>query len=171
MHRNALRWIAALALAVAGCASVRAPAPGVRFVLVRHAEKADDDPRDPSLSSAGVARAEALARRLHRDDVAAVYATEYRRTRQTAQPVARDHGVAITPYDAQSAAASFAAQLRERHAHGTVLVVGHSNTIPALAAALCSCAIAPTAETEFGRRITVDVLPDGRVTVDDRREP
>jgi hypothetical protein len=36
---------------------------------------------------------------------------------------------------------------------------------------LCGCAIEPTAESEFGRRISITVLPDGRATVDDRREP
>lgn len=171
MHRLGPVALSVL-LALAGCATHRAPpADGTTFVLVRHAEKASDDPRDPALSEAGLARTAKLARRLHSAPVVAVYATPYRRTRQTAAPTARDHGVPITMYDPVEPAADTATRLRSAYPHGTVLVVGHSNTIPLLAQALCGCAMGPTADSEFGRRITIDVQPDGRVTVDDRREP
>ena len=162
-------------LALAGCAT-RPPVDagadaGATFILVRHAEKAADDPRDPTLSEAGVARAAALTRQLHGRPLDAVYATRFRRTQQTAAPVALDHGLPVTTYDADAPAAQVAAMLRGAHPHGTVLVVGHSNTVPAIAQALCGCAIGPTADNEFGRRITVEVRADGRVTADDRREP
>ena len=169
-----LRRLAGLSivLALVGCATSPAPAAsGVTFVLVRHAEKATDDPRDPALTDAGRERAQRLAASLHDAPVAAVYATAYRRTQQTAAPVAADHAVPVTTYDAAAPAAEVAARLRTAHDRGVVLVVGHSNTIPGLAQALCGCTIGPTGDTEFGRRITVGVLPDGRVTVDDRREP
>jgi hypothetical protein len=45
----------------------RAPCPDggpTTVAVVRHAERADDDPRDPHLSAAGHARAEALAEAL-----------------------------------------------------------------------------------------------------------
>lgn len=159
-----------LLVALAGCRSVPDPADGATFIVVRHAEKAIDDPRDPTLTSAGVARAERLARRLHRAPLVAVYATPLRRAQATAAPTARDHRLPVTTYDATSAA-EFARGLRARHAAGTVLVVGHSNTVPAIAQALCDCAIAPIADSEYGRRISLHVRPDGRVAVDDRREP
>ena len=160
-------------LVLASCATVQRDdgVPGATFVLVRHAEKADDDPRDPSLSPAGRKRAEKLARRLRDTPLAAIYASNFRRTQQTAAPVAAAQHVTVTTYDAGRPAAEFAEQLRRTHRTGTVLVVGHSNTIPALAHALCNCEIGPTADAEYGRRITIDVLADGRVTVDDRREP
>ena len=65
---------------VASCAPpVReAPAPSgspLVFVLVRHAEKAAGDPKDPSLSEIGLARAQRLAVSLKDAPVAAVYAT------------------------------------------------------------------------------------------------
>jgi broad specificity phosphatase PhoE len=171
--RSAFRWLVALSVLVvlAGCATSRGREAGVTYVLVRHAEKADDDPRDPSLSAAGVKRAARLAERLHFMPVVGVYATAFRRTQQTAAAVAKDHGLAVTTYDASQPAASFVETLRAAHDHGAVVIVGHSNTVPAIAAALCGCQIAPTAETEFGRRISITVLPDGRATVDDRREP
>jgi broad specificity phosphatase PhoE len=171
--RSLFRWLVALTVAavLGGCATSPQRDAGVTYVLVRHAEKADDDPRDPSLSAAGIRRAGRLAERLHAAPVVAVYATAFRRTQQTAAAVAKDHGLRISTYDATQPAAVFAASLRAAHDRGTVVVVGHSNTVPAIAAALCGCDIAPTAESEFGRRITIDVLPAGRATVDDRREP
>ncbi|WP_460832446.1 SixA phosphatase family protein [Lysobacter humi (ex Lee et al. 2017)] len=160
-----------LTLLVASCASTPDASQGATFVLVRHAEKASDDPRDPTLTEAGQRRAERLAWSLRQRPVTAVYATPLRRAQQTAAPVAREHGLPVTTYEAAASPVETAQALRAAHASGTVLVVGHSNTVPAIAAALCGCAIGPIAETEYGRRITLTVLPDGRVTVDDRREP
>lgn len=157
--------------ALAGCRSVPDPSEGTTFILVRHAEKATDDPRDPSLTPDGVRRAERLAWSLQRRPVVAVYATALRRTQDTAAPLAKDHGLAVATYDAAEPPAALAARLRAAHAAGTVVVVGHSNTIPSLASAFCGCTIGPIAESEYGRRITLRALPDGRVTVDDRREP
>lgn len=167
-----MRIVLLLLLSVlAGCRSLPDPSEGATFVLVRHAEKATDDPRDPSLTPAGTRRAQRLAGTLHLRPVVAAYATPFRRTQATATPTARDHGLTVTTYDAATPAGDLARRLRESHAAGTVLVVGHSNTVPAIAQALCGCTIAPMAETEYGRRITLRAHPDGRVTVDDRREP
>ena len=170
--RRLRHWLVALTVlfALSGCVTPRGPEAGVTYVLLRHAEKAND-PRDPSLSEAGVKRAERQAERLRYMPVVAVYATPFRRTQQTAAPIAREHRLAVTSYDARETAPAFAARLRAAHDRGTVVVVGHSNTVGAIAQALCGCVIAPTAESEYGRRITVTVLPDGRATVDDRREP
>lgn len=157
--------------ALAGCRSLPDPDEGATFVLVRHAEKATDDPKDPVLTPAGERRAKRLALSLDLEPVVAVYATPFRRTQATAAPVARDHGLQVVTYDAATPPADFARTLRERHTAGTVVVVGHSNTVPAIAQALCGCTIGPIAETEYGRRIRLRAHPDGRVMVDDRREP
>lgn len=169
--RSASLLLTAVLAVVAGCRAVPDPAAGATFVLVRHAEKATDDPKDPSLTPAGEARAARLASKLSGQPVVAVYATPFRRTRATALPIARAHGLEVTPYDAATPPTDFAARLRSTHPSGTVVVVGHSNTVPAIAQALCGCAIGPIADNEYGRRITLRALPDGRVTVDDRREP
>lgn len=172
VHRLLLRLVALSMLLVLGaCATTRDDeSPSATFVLVRHAEKADDT-RDPPLSPAGLKRAERLVKKLRDTPLAAVYASNFKRTQQTAAPVATAHHLTVITYDAAKPAAEFASQLRAAHRSGTVLVVGHSNTIPPLAAALCGCEIGPTADSEYGRRITVRVLADGRATVDDRREP
>lgn len=169
MHMTCLLFVLLCTTAAAGCATTPA-ASSHTYVLVRHAEKANDDPRDPSLSAAGVARAQRIAESLHRTPLQAVYATSYRRTRQTAEPSARDHGLAVRIYDASAPAGVVAAELRALPA-GVALVVGHSNTIPQLAAALCACTVAPIADDEFRRRITVRVDAAGKVSLDDRIAP
>ncbi|MBA2238793.1 MAG: hypothetical protein H0W24_08890, partial [Lysobacter sp.] len=62
-----------------------------------------------------------------------------------------------------AAATEFASALRNNHRDGHVLVVAHSNTAPAIAWALCGCAVAPMPETEYDRRMTVHVPPEGPV--------
>lgn len=135
------------------------------FILVRHAEKGTDDARDPSLSDVGRARAARLARLLADAPLTAAYATAYRRTRQTAQAAADAHGIAVTLYDAQMPEAAFASQLRALHARGTVLVVGHSNTVPGLAAALSGAAVEAMPDAQFDRIYRVDIGTDGKATL------
>ena len=70
------RALLALALAVMLPMSAHAQDSTV-VVVVRHAEKATDDPRDPSLSEAGLARAEALAAKLAAGSLDAAYSTQF----------------------------------------------------------------------------------------------
>ena len=155
MHVKTVVLIASALLAIAGCATssqpVSAMAPeGVTYIVVRHAEKATDDPRDPALSAAGQARAEALARRFLTTRLTAAYATAFKRTQQTARPAATASGIAVTTYDASQPAADFVAQLRQTHKRGHVLVVGHSNTVPGIVASLCACTVAALDESRYG---------------------
>jgi broad specificity phosphatase PhoE len=150
----------ALAAALAGCATAPTTDPGVTFLVVRHAEKASDG-RDPGLTSDGEARARALAARLDGKPVRAAYATAYRRTQMTATPTARAHGLTVSTYDADLPPDAFAAQLRSAHPQGEVLVVGHSNTAPQIAAALCGCTVAPMGDGEFDRLMTVRIDATG----------
>ncbi|HEY0554731.1 MAG TPA: phosphoglycerate mutase family protein [Thermoanaerobaculia bacterium] len=114
--------------------------------LVRHAEKADFWPADRNLdvfqplSSAGLARAEALAARLKTAGIAAIYTSRTTRTIETGAPLAHETHVAITADDASikpEEMSSFLALLRQKHAADrAVLIVGHSNTVPELLAHL-----------------------------------
>ena len=162
-------------LLLAACAirpmTVDASAAPASFVVVRHAEKAAAGGDDPSLTDAGRARAAALATALADEPIVAVYSTKYARTRETAGPPAAAHGLAVSTYDAREPAASFAERLRTTHATGTVLIVGHSNTAPAIAAALCGCAVAPMDESEYDRLLVVTLHPDGAATLAVRRQP
>lgn len=158
-----------------GCAAIRetAPAPspsdGVDFIVVRHAETAGDDPDDPSLSPAGRARAQALAELLAREPLQAVYATEFRRTRQTAEPAAQAHGLPVNAYFSRGDSGETARQWRQRHHAGTVLIVGHSDNVADLAATLCGCASLPMDEREYDRVSVVHVAAGGRAELRTRR--
>lgn len=156
-------WVLTLAccLLPGTCASVPAdPVATTKFLLVRHAEKASDDKQDPSLSAAGQRRAGHLAEVLADERLSAIYSTDYRRTRATAQPTSASHGIEVTIYDADQPAAAFTDGLRQRHEGGAVLVVGHSNTIPGIASALCECEVPPLDESEYGDLYTVTIEPD-----------
>lgn len=135
------------------------------FIVVRHAEKGTDDKNDPSLSDAGLLRAERLAARLVDEPLVAVYATDYRRTRQTAGPAAKAHGVVVSVYDAQLHATALASQLHAAHTRGTVLVVGHSNTVPEIVAALSGTVVPAIADDEFDRLYRIDIKADGEATL------
>ena len=110
-----------------------------------------------------MARAARLAGTLSYAQVVAVYSTAYHRTKLTAAPTAELHRLSVRIYVTSLAADDFAAQLRRDHTAGTVLVVGHSNTIPSLAAALCRCNIPPIQENEFDRVIEVSIAPTDSV--------
>jgi len=101
--------------------------------LVRHAEKVDES-RDAALSPAGLQRAETLARELGTAGVTAIYTTQFQRTIKTAEPLARR--LKLTMTSADTPPAELIRSIRKQHPTGTVLIVGHSNTIPELLTAL-----------------------------------
>ncbi len=100
------------------------------FILVRHAEK--DYGRDPILIDIGVERAERLKEVLKNTDLDAVYSTDTRRTQQTAAPTATEKKLPVISYD-PAALQDFAYNLKRLYKGKTVLIVGHSNTTPAMA--------------------------------------
>ncbi|WAS91627.1 histidine phosphatase family protein [Nannocystis punicea] len=102
---------------------------------MRHGEKATDDPRDPSLSPAGDARAQALAALLARAGVTHLFASEYRRTQATLRPLADATGLNVTVLPA-NAPQELVAAIRALPGGAIAVVAGHSNTLPALIDAL-----------------------------------
>lgn len=100
-------------------------------VLVRHAEKLPED-NDPGLSAPGRARAQRLADMLADAQLAAIYVTEWTRTRETAAPVAVASGLEARVIPAAEHG-RLMRRLKWRHRGDVVLVVGHSNTVPAIA--------------------------------------
>lgn len=131
-------------------------------VLVRHAEKAAVEGNDPPLSEAGEARARALAQTLAGTRFDAVIATERQRTQATARPVAQRDGlvpeiIALAGPHVENVAAAV-----RRHTGQTVLVVGHSNTVPRIVHALGGPQMRDLCEPEFSH-LYVMVLKDGAV--------
>jgi broad specificity phosphatase PhoE len=101
--------------------------------LVRHAEKATTGGNDPELSAAGQERAEALARIVKDAEITAIFTTEFKRTQETAAPIAKELHVSPTVIPADQI---FALVEKLRGLKGNGLVVGHGNTIPDLVKAL-----------------------------------
>lgn len=154
---------AACAPAAAGGQGARA-APVTIVMLVRHAEKASETEDDPELSPVGRSRAEALAAALADAGVASVVVTQRRRTGLTAAPLTARQGLVPdtvpTGGTVASHAARVAARIRERHLGRTVLVVGHSNTIPPIMAALGAPALPDICDGTYDH-LFILVLRDG----------
>jgi len=103
-------------------------------MVLRHAEKSAEQV-DPSLSPAGRERAARLARLLAQSGVAAIYVSDTRRARETGTPLAERLGIKLIEYPGREVD-ELAERLLERHRGRTVVVIGHSNTLPALLAKL-----------------------------------
>jgi Fructose-2,6-bisphosphatase len=130
---------AALALGLIPLGARPVAGQATLIILARHGEKADTT-NDTPLSAAGESRAAALARAVAGARLDAVYATEFVRTQQTGAPAAAARGLKerVIPVggDSMAHARAVAAALRAERPGSAVLVVEHSNTIPAIIAAL-----------------------------------
>jgi phosphohistidine phosphatase SixA len=129
--------------------------------LVRHAERADSAPgttpamaADPDLSVAGRARADSLATALKDAKITAIYATEFKRTQQTAAPLAKALGLTVTIVTSKSDP-----ELIERlkTSKGNVLVVGHSNTVPEIIKVLGVTTPVAIGDNDFDNMFLVNV--------------
>lgn len=115
------------------CWAAHAAAQTTIFV-VRHAERADAVSggtmmmaADPELSESGRTRAEGLALALKDARITAIYTTEYKRTQQTAAPLAEALDLEVTTVSSKEMGGLIE---RLKNEKGNVLVVGHSNTVP-----------------------------------------
>jgi broad specificity phosphatase PhoE len=115
-------------------------------IAVRHAERADPS-RDAALSSEGRARAGALATLLKGSGITHVITSEFVRSRDTAAPLAAALGLTPEQVPARDLPA-LVARLRAIDPASVVLVVGHSNTIPPLLAALGGPKLPDLADTD-----------------------
>lgn len=101
---------------------------GPQVVLLRHADY-DPGPGDPDLNNAGQARRDQLAQVLAKTGISHIVVSELARSQQTAATLATDVGltpevIGATDLDAIEAAV--------RARPSTVVVIGHSNTVPLL---------------------------------------
>ena len=153
-----LGWLAALA----ACASVAADPPPTYYVT-RHLQKGEG--QDPGLTELGRRNAVRLAERLRPAPPAAIFASATRRARETAQPSVERYSLQIQEYDPRDTPALVA---RLRATPGPVLVVGHSNTVPAIIEALEGHRVGEIGEGDYGTLYRLSGPGKGvvRVTVD-----
>lgn len=136
---------AALLTVAAACASTgRGPAPEPHFFVTRHLQK--DAGQDPGLTAEGQRCAQALAAMLRGRGVRAIFASTTRRGRETAAPAAATLGLAAQDY-APADIAGVAARVQATE--GSVLVVGHSNTVPDIVERLGGTRPGPIDESRY----------------------
>jgi broad specificity phosphatase PhoE len=150
-------WFLAAAAALIAFAAVPAAAQGIVYVM-RHLNTPAGQ-ADPDLLPEGQRAAEALAAWFQGEPPVAIYITDYKRTRQTVAPLAARLGLTPIVYDPADTPGLIA---RVRAAHGAVLIVGHSNTVPNIVAALGGERPAALAHEDFGD--VWRVAPDGGAT-------
>jgi phosphohistidine phosphatase SixA len=160
--RHSVLFIPFIALAAAAPAF---SAPATVVLIVRHAERAPGS-GDVPISDVGRSRALALAELGKVTGVSVIITTQLQRTRQTAAPLAEALGITPVVVNTQSEVAKHATDVADavrRHAGKTVLVVGHSNTVPAIAAALGSATFPDLCEPEYDALITMVLDAEGGV--------
>jgi len=141
------RLIAAILLvALAACATApRADTPHPNYYVMRHLQK--EAGQDPVLSEEGRRGAARLADLLAADPPSAIYVSTTRRASETAAPLAARLGITPKPYSPSDTPALIAAVTAEP---GTVLIVGHSNTVPEIVERLGGARPADLGEADYG---------------------
>jgi phosphohistidine phosphatase SixA len=123
-------------------------------VLVRHAEPQTSG-ADPGLTAVGRQRADLLGFMFQQAGVTALFTSELRRTKETAQPLAGR--LALTPVVLSGLNTAAHRDRVLAVPSGVALVVGHTNTVPQLIAALGAGNNVQIAETEFDRMFIVSL--------------
>ena len=126
-------------------------------ILIRHAD-VNAGGTDPDLNAAGQTRAQELVHVLGDAGIVAILVTSLRRSQQTAAPLAAALGIQPTVTDQIDDAV---AAIRSRQRGDTVLVIGHTNTVPEIIAGLGGPADVTIGPDEFDRLF---VLSERRLT-------
>lgn len=144
--RKARLLMVALLLTLGACASVSGPASPPDVYVMRHLHTpAGAD--NPDLTAEGQRHALLLAEILKGAPPTLIYVSSTRRAQQTAAPLASMLGLTPKIYNPADTPALIAAVSAER---GTVLIVGHSNTVPEIIERLGGQRPAPMVHEDFG---------------------
>jgi phosphohistidine phosphatase SixA len=138
---------AMFALALAACAYIAPLQPPSTYYVMRHLNT-PEGVRDPDLTEEGRRQAERLVVWFEgREPPATIFVSSTKRARQTAAPLAARLGITPVVYDPADTPALIAEVLKEPP---PVLIVGHSNTVPDIIAALGGERPAPLVHEDFG---------------------
>ncbi len=99
------------------------------FYLIRHAEKVRSDKTDsnPDLNEKGLLRAHNWKNYFSNKNISKIYSTNYKRTLNTIKPLALENGLEALIYSASDIEYN---DFIKSNIGETILIVGHSNTIP-----------------------------------------
>jgi 2,3-bisphosphoglycerate-dependent phosphoglycerate mutase len=132
--------------------------------LVRHAEKLTTPADDPVLSPQGIARTQLLVRMFENSNLNGIYVSQYARTKLTAEPLAKKSGIALETV-AAATTNKLVQSILSKHSGGTVLVVGHSNTLPEIIEALGAGKIREIDDLDYDNVYVVTVSGNGTAKV------
>ncbi|HEU4768140.1 MAG TPA: phosphoglycerate mutase family protein [Pyrinomonadaceae bacterium] len=147
----------------------------VTVYLIRHAERADEPRQDPPLTEKGTLRSQELARVLGNANIKAIITSQFARTKLTAEPIAKKLNVAVTPISlslspsnprmiAEQSTAEVTNKILERGGE-SVLVIGHSNSIPDVIKMLGGDVTPVIDEKKFDDLFVVTVYAKGKAKV------
>ena len=159
-----IAWACALAAACTTAPDATAPAM-TKVYVTRHFQKAVG--ADPDLTAEGRANAARLADILQGEGIRAIFVTATKRSEQSGRPLAERLGLALTVYDPMDPATL---EAKVRASGGSVLVVGHSNTVPDLVERFGGGRQQPMAEDQFGTLFVID-QPSGALSRIEIRAP
>ncbi len=136
-------------------------------LVIRHADRAVSEGRNPGLSPAGQQRALELVRVLDHLDVVSgpdvIFATQYRRTQETADPLAKALQLPVQLVDADDIVA-LAEKILLEYKGKVVLVIGHSDSVPELIREFQgSKKLAPIAANEYDNLYVLSIPWFGKV--------
>lgn len=144
--RRAASIMIAMLLVLGGCSAARQASVNPDIYVMRHLHTPAGVP-DPDLTSEGHRTALQLVNWFKRDRPAVIYVSSPKRSQQTAAPLARSLGITMKIYDPADTPALVLAVSRETR---TVLIVGHSNTVPNIIERLGGQRPAPLVHEDFG---------------------
>ncbi len=142
----------------------------ITFFIVRHAEKQTGDNNDPPLSELGIQRADRLASILADVPMDLATSTNFLRTTQTANPfvsksLKSEKKCEISVYN-PSDLSFFFDDIYEKRKGQKILVVGHSNSVPALLNLLTAKEVYTNIpETEYDNFYIVNYKGHGKAKV------
>ena len=174
MTRKILPLIAVLLL-LSSFVFAQTSEPVTTVFLVRHAERAEEPRQDPPLTEQGVARSQALARLLSTAGIKAIFTSQFSRTKLTAEPLAQKLSITptalslkVSPTNPRQIAEESTKETVDKilsHAGGSVLVVGHSNSIPDVIKMLGADVAPAIDEKKFDDLFVVTVYGKGKAKV------
>jgi broad specificity phosphatase PhoE len=133
-------------LLVGACMLPPVKQPGPDFYVMRHLHT-PAGANDPDLTAEGQRQAQLLANWFTGEPPAVIFVSDTKRARQTAAPLAAKLGLEPQVYDPRNTPTLIAEVLKSPN---PALIVGHSNTVPEIVAALGGARPAPLTHEDFG---------------------
>jgi phosphohistidine phosphatase SixA len=138
--------------------------PVTTVILVRHAEKNPEPKDDPDLSPDGFARAQEIARVFSGAGINAIYATQYKRTQQTVEPLSKQINVPVTLLNSKQPE-ELVKRIQTTLRGQTIFVSGHNDSVPEIASALSGETFPPIPPSEYDNLYIVTIYRFGKAKV------